>query len=465
MRHALKRDNLYERETMYHSLIRLSLIFALVTPLIQAQRKQPPQDNSTPLTAKQIARRVLPGVVLVETPCGRGRVMFGSGFVVDKGLVATNKHVVECGDESFVMLIGQNNKHRITAKYLDSTHDLALLRVEGLGASALPLSDAQNLSVGDKVYAAGNPQGLEGTFSDGIISSLRYNAGRIQFTAAISPGSSGGPVVDESGRVIGITVSSREGGQNLNFAVPTVFLKTLVADVRSGKAKNMIAAKSLAVPATIPMRRAGALGYTLIIDNSKTLKKQLVFIKRVARSLVEQSARDDGAKIVSFGWRGERQIERFMTDRQRLLNSVEAIESRGDGWTAPVIDALYWTLEKVRQEERPLETANGIVVLTHGMDNVSEKTWDDLIAFARAHKVPVYCVLFAPDSPDWDAIPDMSERLNRIKAWMERQRSSEQALRALTQETGGRLFVLKDEEQLTQFADQIVRALRASGRS
>lgn len=462
MRHALKHGNLFERETMYGSLIRLSLIFALATPLIQAQLKHPSQDSQTPLTAKQVARRVLPSVVLVETSCGRGRVMFGSGFVVDKELVATNKHVVECGNESFVTLIGQDTKRRVTAKYLDSAHDLAVLKVEGLAASALSLSDAQDLSVGDKVYAAGNPQGLEGTFSDGIISSLRYIAGRIQFTAAISPGSSGGPVVDEYGRVIGVTVSYLEGGQNLNFAVPTVFLKTLVADVRSSKVKDMIAAKSPTIPATIPTRRAGALGYTLIIDNSNTLKKQLIFVKRVARSLVEQNVGDDGAKIISFGWRGERRIERFVTDHQKLLNSIEAIEARGDGWTTPVIDALYWILEKIRPEERPVETENGIVLLTHGMDGVSEKTWDDLIAFARAHKVPVYCVLFAPDSPDWDAIPDMSERLNKIKAWAERQRSSEQALRTLTQETGGRLFILKDEEQLTQFADEIMRALRTS---
>lgn len=448
---------------MYRSLIRLSLIFALATPLIQAQRKQPSQDNPTPLTAKQIARRVLPGVVLVETPCGRGRVMFGSGFVIDKGLVATNKHVVECGDESFVTLIGQNNKHHITAKYLDSTHDLALLRVEGLGASALPLSDAQNLSVGDKVYAAGNPQGLEGTFSDGIISSLRYSAGRIQFTAAISPGSSGGPVVDEYGRVIGVTVSYLEGGQNLNFAVPTIFLKRLLADVRSGKVSDTLAVKSSPpAPAVIPTRRPGSLGYTLIIDNSKTLKKQFTFVKRVARSLIEQNVGDDGAKIVSFGWRGERRSERFVTDRQRLLSSVEAIESRGDGWTVPVIDALYWMLEKVRKGERPIEAANGIVVLTHGMDGVSEKTWDDLITFARTHKVPVYCVLLTPDSPDWDAIPDMSERLNKIKMWMERQKSSEQALRTLTQETGGKLFIPENEEQLPQFAGEILRALRSA---
>ena len=180
--------------------------------------------------------------------------------------------------------------------------------------------------------------------------------------------------------------------------MPTVFLKTLVADVRSGKAKDMLAAGPMAAPAAVPTRRAGVLGYTLIIDNSTTLKKQFAFVKRVTRSLVEQNVGNDGAKVVSFGWRGERQIERFETDRRKLLSSVEAIEAHGDRWTSPVIDSLYWTLEKVRPEERPVETDNGIVVLTHGMDGVSEKTWDELTEFARAHKVPVYCVLFAPDS-------------------------------------------------------------------
>lgn len=451
---------------MFDRIVRLSLvILALATPLAQAQRKQASQNNQTPLTAKQIARRVLPSVVLIETSCRSGRVMFGSGFVVDKELVATNRHVVGCGDEVYVTLVGQNTKHRMTAKYLDSMHDLAILKVGGLSTTALTLSDAQNLSVGDKVYAAGNPQGLEGTFSDGIISSLRYSAGRIQFTAPISPGSSGGPVVDEYGRVIGVTISYLEGGQNLNFAVPTIFLKTLIAEVRNGKVSDALALKLPKNPATsIPPRRAGALIYTLIIDNSRTLKNQLVFIKQVARLLIERNVGDDGAKVVSFGSRGERRIERLVTDRQMLLSSVQAIGTRGDGWTAPVIDAVYWSLEMAVLPARQVETSSAIIILTHGMDGVSQHKWDELIAFARTHKVPVYCVLFVPDSPNWDAITDMSERFAKVKMWLERMDSSRKSLRTLTQETGGQLFIVKNEEQLPQFADEISKALRVSRR-
>jgi hypothetical protein len=445
---------------MFRSLIRLSLVLlALATPLAQAQRKQPSQDNQTPLTARQIAKRVLPGVVLVETSCGRGRVMFGSGFIVDKGLVATNRHTVECGDEGYVMLVGQDKKHRVTAKYLDAAHDLAILKAEGLNASVLPLSDAQNLSVGDKVYAAGNPKGLEGTFSDGIISGLRYSAGRIQFTAAISPGSSGGPVVDEYGRVVGITVSYVEGGQNLNFAVPTVFLKTLIGDVRSGKANNALGAKS-PMPQPAPVRRAGAISYTLIVDNSSTLKEQFVFIKRVARALIKHNDADDGARVVFFTSSGARRPARFTTDRSALLESVESIEARSDGWTQPVIDALVDSIQKAAHPTGSFDT-DAVIVLTHGMDSVSEASWEQLRSLARERRVPVYCILFAPDQRDLSGY-DTRRLISEIDKWRERMKTSEQMLRVITQESGGRLFVPNSEEQLDGFAGEIIRDLHAA---
>jgi serine protease Do len=442
-------------------LVRLSLIILALTAIpAQAQRKQPSQGNQTPLAAKQIAARVLPSVVLVETSCGRDRTTFGSGFVVGQGMVATNKHIVECGDEIYVTLIGQGKKHRANAKYLNTAHDLAILKAEGVNAPPLPLSDTQNLSVGDKVYAAGNPKGLEGTFSDGIISGLRYSAGRIQFTAAISQGSSGGPVVDEYGRVIGVTVSYVEG-QNLNFAVPTVFLKTLIADVRSGKALDALAVKA---PTTRPMPRpqppvrlVGAVGYTLIVDNSSTLKEQFVFVKRIARALIESNGDGDGARVVSFTSYGGRNPARFTTDRNTLLASVESIEARSDGWTHPVIDALVDTIQKAA---RPVSNynADAVIVLTHGMDGRSEASWEQLRSLARESKVPVYCILFTPDQRDLSGY-DTRRLIDEIDKWRERMKTSEQMLRIITQESGGRLFIPDSEEQLDGFAREIMRDL------
>ena len=104
--------------------------------------------------------------------------------------------------------------------------------------SSLPLGDSDAVEIGEPVYAAGNPSGLEGTFSDGIISSIRGDgAYKIpQITAPISPGSSGGPVLNEKGEVIGVSVLTIRNGQNFNFAIPINYLKSLLSEVQLTKA-------------------------------------------------------------------------------------------------------------------------------------------------------------------------------------------------------------------------------------
>src|SRR5439155_12805276 len=104
----------------------------------------------------------------------------------------------------------------------DFERDLALLKVAGVKAASLPLGDAGKMAIGDEVYAVGNPRGLEGTFSPGIVSGIRQTTSEtlLQITAPISPGSSGGAVLNRRGEVIGIAVATIREGQNLKFAVP-----------------------------------------------------------------------------------------------------------------------------------------------------------------------------------------------------------------------------------------------------
>lgn len=103
---------------------------------------------------------------------------------------------------------------------------------------SLPLSGSGLPAIGDAVFAVGNPEGLEGTFSDGIVSGIRSGGdqSRVQITAPISPGSSGGPVLDSEGRVAGVAEATLQGGQELNFAVPARYLSTLLGNASAAAA-------------------------------------------------------------------------------------------------------------------------------------------------------------------------------------------------------------------------------------
>jgi hypothetical protein len=155
----------------------------------------------------------------------------GSGFFVADGVIATNAHVIEGAFSGTAKLIGSSQKAQILGSITVDRHaDLALLKV-GTKAPSLPLGPSANPTVGDNVYVVGNPLGLEGTFSEGIISGVRSIGADsiLQMTAPISPGSSGGPVMDSTGAVIGVSVATFQDGQNLNLAVPVSYLSRLLS--------------------------------------------------------------------------------------------------------------------------------------------------------------------------------------------------------------------------------------------
>lgn len=183
--------------------------------------------------AQEIARKAFSGVTLIVVENDAGQpVSLGSGFIVGDGLIATNLHVIEGGSRGYVKLIGKPEKLSIEGTVgLDPVHDLALLQVARGRGGALSLSTNDSMEVGEVVYAVGNPQGLEGTFSQGIISGIRTVKSErlLQITAPISPGSSGGPVLNSQGQIIGVAVATYRGGQNLNFAVPVEYLRTLLS--------------------------------------------------------------------------------------------------------------------------------------------------------------------------------------------------------------------------------------------
>jgi S1-C subfamily serine protease len=176
----------------------------------------------------------------------------GSGFILDKaGHVLTNYHVVENANRGIEVML--SNKRRYTAKVVgtDRVHDLALLQIDAPNLQPVTLADSSELAVGQKVYAIGNPFGLSGTMTRGIISSIRSIHGAegapiedaIQTDAAINPGNSGGPLLNSRGEVIGINtmIASNGAEQNsgIGFAIPINTAKAVLADLtRYGRVKR-----------------------------------------------------------------------------------------------------------------------------------------------------------------------------------------------------------------------------------
>jgi S1-C subfamily serine protease len=166
----------------------------------------------------------------------------GSGFIIDdKGHILTNYHVIADARQVEVTL---HNRKKFRAKIVgtDRSHDLAIIQIDAPGLKPAVLGDSRNLQVGQKVYAIGNPFGLNGTLTTGIVSSIRSVREpdgmtideAIQTDAAINPGNSGGPLMNSHGQVIGInTMIASSVGQSagIGFAIPINTAKAVLNDL------------------------------------------------------------------------------------------------------------------------------------------------------------------------------------------------------------------------------------------
>ncbi len=174
-----------------------------------------------------------PSVVLVRVLDGEERLLAtGSGFVVSPGVVATCYHVVAGGAEVRVKTLDRVEYPVAEVTAANRALDLALLRVHAMySAPALELRGASEVQVGEVAIAMGSPLGLQGTVTSGIVSAVREMGDWgtvIQTSAPVSPGNSGGPLLDSRGRAIGLVMSTMVGGQNVNFALPADAISRLL---------------------------------------------------------------------------------------------------------------------------------------------------------------------------------------------------------------------------------------------
>jgi CheY-like chemotaxis protein len=192
----------------------------------------------------KIVRQIGPSVVTIITYDASGSPeKQGSGvFVAKNGLILTNAHVID-GVYSLKVVSSIGEFSEATVVLTDRDRDLALLQV--MTDSAAPVREAESVEyeVGDKVVAIGSPMGLEGTVSDGMISGLREmqnGVELIQTTAPISPGSSGGALLNSDGNLIGITTETVNGAQNINFALGLKTITDFKVEYHSLKAAGEI---------------------------------------------------------------------------------------------------------------------------------------------------------------------------------------------------------------------------------
>ena len=237
--------------TTHHTDVKTSDYISRPTEVELTEAAGPQTFDSEEQTNIEVYKKGIPSVVNITSTAVAFDFFYGpvpqegqgSGFIIDKeGHILTNYHVIANAREVEVTLHNKK-KYKATVIGRDRSHDLAVIQINAPNLVAATLGDSKSLVVGQKVYAIGNPFGLNGTMTRGIISSvrpIRTPEGAeideaIQTDAAINPGNSGGPLLNSRGEVIGINSMIATGGSNqsagIGFAIPINAAKAVISDL------------------------------------------------------------------------------------------------------------------------------------------------------------------------------------------------------------------------------------------
>lgn len=249
------------KNCMNRTNIKLLLVTVLLTlqhliwppPAYSAQKKRSRQNNTqkkapqidfsdfiqptVPFTTVELVKQVKPAVVLIKTYNDKGaEVGTGTGFYVSPDLVVTNYHVIKRARQIVITSFDETESPIDEVVAENPKYDLAVLRTSNsVSPTEYLLVSHDSPEEGSHIYVIGNPLGLYGTVSDGLVSAIRYSeeSGKIlQITAPVSPGSSGSPVVNEDGIVVGVVSSIVTAGQNINIAISSQQLSFMLDRVR-----------------------------------------------------------------------------------------------------------------------------------------------------------------------------------------------------------------------------------------
>lgn len=204
------------------------LVFSLIlfissTPVLAFDREE--------LSIISLYEKINPAIVCVDSHVSDG-ISCGTGCIIDKrGIILTSAHVIDVGKNVVVTMFNGQDYNAKVIKRLGENKDIALLKIDvPTELKTVKFGNSEKIKVGQKVLAIGNPFGFNGTLTQGIISRIDYTKNRIQTDAAINPGSSGGPLLNREGEIIGINQAIYNPDNNISnigigFAIPINLVK------------------------------------------------------------------------------------------------------------------------------------------------------------------------------------------------------------------------------------------------
>ena len=192
--------------------------------------------SATEKSAVSIYKTINPAIVSIDSQLSDG-VSCGTGCIINKdGTILTSAHVLDESNDIIITTSNGEDYKATVLKKFGKTKDIALLKITApYDFKTVRFGDSSKIKVGEKVFAIGNPFGFRGTFTQGIISRIDYVRNRIQTDAAINPGSSGGPLVNTNGEVIGINQAIFNPDNNISnigigFATPVNLIREYLLD-------------------------------------------------------------------------------------------------------------------------------------------------------------------------------------------------------------------------------------------
>lgn len=220
----------------------LALVFSVGvsggTALVGATAEQASEPSRESVELTKVLPHLLPAVVQINVATAKGRSS-GTGFIVsDDGLIVTAAHVIEDAVSASVRLKSGEIYDDVSVMDSDARRDIAIIKVKGYRLPFVSLADAATVDLGTRLVVIGNPapgnKTLDWTITDGLLSAIRTEEGRslLQISVPVTHGSSGSPVFDPLGRVVGVVVSGFPG-EDFNFASPASYVLGILSDMRS----------------------------------------------------------------------------------------------------------------------------------------------------------------------------------------------------------------------------------------